>query len=83
MADDMQNIPIRQVMGPKQVNESEMDSLFDEIDRIREQYIKLGSKEGPRERQMGSSRHATKLARQSGANIGSGIKTGRISGGYL
>ena len=47
LADDMQNILIRQLMGFKQVNENDMDLLFDEIDKIREQYIKIGSEEGP------------------------------------
>ena len=47
LADGMQNIFIRQLMGLKQVSENETDSLFDEIDRIREQYIQIGSKQGP------------------------------------
>ena len=34
-------------MGLKQVSEHEMDSLFDEIARIWEQCIKIGSKDGP------------------------------------
>ena len=31
----------------KLVNGNEMDSLFDEVERIKELYIKAGSKEGP------------------------------------
>ena len=44
LADDMQNIMIRQLISIKPVTENEMDSLFDEIGRIREQYIKVGSR---------------------------------------
>lgn len=47
LADDMQNILIRQLMSIKPLGEGEMDNLFDEIERIREQYVKVGSKEGP------------------------------------
>ena len=47
LADDMQNILIRQLMSIKPVIENDMDGLFDEIERIREQYIKIGSREGP------------------------------------
>ena len=47
LADHMQNIRIRKLMCLKLVNEGDMDNLFDEAERIREQYIKIGSSECP------------------------------------
>ena len=47
LADDLQHILIRQLMSIKLVNEQDVDSLFDEIERIRELYIKVGSDDEP------------------------------------
>ena len=47
LADDLQNIFIRQLMSIRPVNEGDMDSFFDEIERIRELYIMAGSDEEP------------------------------------
>ena len=47
LADDQQNIFIRQLMSIRFVNEGDMDSLFDEMERIRELYVKAGSNEEP------------------------------------
>ena len=47
LAEDMQGILIRQLMSIKPVAESEVDGLFDEVERIRELYIKAGSAEEP------------------------------------
>ena len=46
-ADDLQNIIIRQLMSIRQVGEADVDSLFDEIECIRELYVKAGSDEEP------------------------------------
>ena len=43
----MQNSLTRQFISIKPVVESEIDNLFDEIERTREQYIKIGSVESP------------------------------------
>ena len=47
LADDLQNILIRQLMSLKQVAENDMDLLLEEIERIRELYIKVGSNDEP------------------------------------
>ena len=47
LADDLQNILIRQLMSIKPVAEQDIDSMFDEIERIRELYIKAGSDDEP------------------------------------
>ena len=47
LAEDLQNIFIRQLMSLKPVNEGDVDGLFDEVERIRELYIKVGSDEEP------------------------------------
>ena len=47
LANDLQNILIRQRMSIKQVAENDMDFLFEEIERIRELYIKVGSNDDP------------------------------------
>ena len=47
LADDLQNILIRQLMSIRPFNEGDMGSLFDEIERIRELCIKAGSDEEP------------------------------------
>ena len=47
MADDLQNILIRQLMSLKRVQGSDKDNLFDEIERIRELYIKAGCESDP------------------------------------
>ena len=47
LVDDFQNILIRQSMGIKVVIEQDVDSLFDENERIREFYIKAGSDHEP------------------------------------
>ena len=47
LADDMQNISIRQLRSIKPVSENEMDSSFDETEFTREQSAKVRSKEGP------------------------------------
>ena len=44
LADDLHNILIGQLMSIRPVNEGDMESLFDEIERIREFYIKAGSR---------------------------------------
>ena len=43
----MQRILIRQFMSFKQVIEGDVDKLFDEVERIRALYIKVGSSEAP------------------------------------
>ena len=47
MADDPQNILIRQFTSLKLVKGNDMDNLFDEIERIRELYIKAGCENDP------------------------------------
>ena len=47
LADDLQNILIRQFMSVRPVREHYMDRLFDELERIRELYIKVDSDEAP------------------------------------
>lgn len=47
LADDMQGILIRQLMSIKPVTEGEVDGFFDEVERIRELYIKSCSAEEP------------------------------------
>ena len=47
LAEDLQNILIRQLMSLKPVSEGEVDQLFDEVERIRELYIKAGSVDEP------------------------------------
>ena len=50
LAEDLQNISIRELMAIKQVNEAEVDSLFAEIERIIEQYTKSGETEPMQEK---------------------------------
>lgn len=45
LADDMQNILIRKFMAIKPVSEVDVDNLFDEVERMRELYLKAGSTE--------------------------------------
>ena len=42
LADDLQNILIRELIAVKQVAETEVDNLFSEVERIIELYIKAG-----------------------------------------
>ena len=50
LAHGMQTILLRQLMSIKPVAETDMDGLFVEIERIREQYIKVGSKDAMSEK---------------------------------
>ena len=47
LIEDFQNVLIRQLTSIKPVSEANVDSLFDEIERTRELYIKAGSDEEP------------------------------------
>lgn len=42
LADDLQNIPIRELIVLKPVAETDVDNLFSEVERITELYIKVG-----------------------------------------
>ena len=83
LADDMQNILIRQLMSIKPVNENEMDNLFDEIEGIREQYIKGGSREGPMSEQWVKAAILQNLSEKSGTYFSCIIQTSCFSRGHI
>ena len=46
MAEDLQNIFIRELMALKPVNDANVDDFFQEVERIRELYARAGSQDG-------------------------------------
>lgn len=73
LADGLQNILIQELISIKPVTEADVDTFFNDIDRVTESYTKAGPSSDLSEK-MGQGCYLEKLARKDYHTIGNGNK---------